>query len=273
MDIPAHNGLDSFVEASMANDGPRAVMEEYFAQKLSAFYARVTTERVNPANYAAPCLPYVGPAFFEEANLRMLFVGKATNGWGSLGNAIADVWPAVKLFADSERFIRERIIPFYGRLPPGDLGCYQSSFWRRIYSLTCRVLASQADLEYQREATRAQRCFGEIAWTNLFKVGTSTGNPDSRMSELLLECLNTLPDEMQMLKPRIVIFSTGSTYDHFLSRAFSETLIIERPRERFSLVGGLAGVACALRTPHFQACTNGEFNELCRTVTAAVLST
>lgn len=251
----------------MSDEHPRAAMDKYFAAKLPTFYAAVKESRIPVSVYAAPCLPYIGSAFCDERSPRVLFVGKATYGWGCLTEAIDERWTAGEWIGDSESFILERVLPFFGRLQPGPHGCYHSSFWRRIYSLTCRLSCGRADLSYEREADQARRCFATIAWTNLFKVGTVAGNPDGRMAELLLTHLNTLPDEIRILRPRVVVFSTGSTYDYWLSRSLVVFgAKVEVPSERISAVSGLPGVKCALRTPHFQACTTEEFDELCRTV-------
>jgi len=248
----------------LSDKHPHTVMETYFSDKLAKFYTVVKESSIRLSDYAAPCLPYVGNAFSKDGSPRILFVGKATKGWGRLEEAIDGKRTAADWLGDSEIFILERVLPFYGRLQPGAAGYYQSSFWRRIYSLTCRVMLSQADSSYEREAHRAQGCFEAIAWTNLFKIGTYVGNPDTRMRELLLAHLNTLPDEIEMLQPHIVIFSTGSTYDDFLFRSLGTT--VEHPSDRVSVVSGLPDASCALRTPHFQSCTTGEFDGLCRTV-------
>lgn len=56
-------------------------IEEVLKPKLRRTIERISTEGWTRSEIAVPFIPYVGPAY-PHAQTKILFVGRATDGWG-----------------------------------------------------------------------------------------------------------------------------------------------------------------------------------------------
>lgn len=79
--------------------------------------------------------------------------------------------------------------------------------------LTARTFRNDPSLECPRDPKLAREYFTGIALTNLLKVGMEAGNPDDTMRQLLLRNFDTLAGEIDLIRPDVVVFSTGPSYD------------------------------------------------------------
>lgn len=156
------------------------------------------------------------------------------------------------------------MLPYYGRLPTGE-PLLHSPFWSRVYRLGTRLFLGDAALPFVRREDWARACFGQIAWTNVFKIGGSCGgNPPSEMRELLLSNFSFLGDEIEIIKPRIVVFSTGSGYDQILSRSVGMEVDLEPDRNAPEIAALRTRTGrLGYRTPHFQRLRNQDLDRLC----------
>lgn len=235
---------------------------------LRKFKEDLKSAGLNKRCYMKPCLPYIGKQY-RRSDVRIVFVGKAplarnrspaTDGL-SFNEAIRDSFGTVDWVSEH----------FAGR------DGYYSSFWRSIYLLTGSLQEDRKELmDYrldEKSELKSRNCFESIAWTNIFKIcmrrkESKDNNPDDRMCKFLLEHFNTLPDEIDALKPDVIIFTTGKSYDKYLDKALRGRFQI-RTRElkglpgvsRISIIGHSTLV---LRTPHFQAMSRLELKHLYR---------
>jgi hypothetical protein len=213
--------------------------------------------------YACPFVPYVGKKY-DVARIKILVVGKATCGWGdgyanladfSRGDGVPD-----SFWEWSSDFINKRVVPFYnGRQEEGS---YHSEFWRQTYRLTTAVLEGLAELpKYERCPGAADHSFSQIAWTNVFKIGGVCGNPDSRMERFFCSepWCSLLLQELQILQPELVLFSTHNGYDRFLKQMLPEIELSEPDSDIADV--GMPGLGFrGFRTVHFQ---NRRFSPEC----------
>jgi hypothetical protein len=251
----------------MEHASARERLQDYFSEKIPSFYDAVLNAGIRPERYAWPFLPYVGEAFQAGTGRGILFVGKATGAWsdrcdgyGNLKECMDRRITAAELLALTKWVVLERVLPHYANEHPKSP--LSSLFWRRCYVLSIRTFRNDSRFECPRDATLARECFTGIAWTNLFKVGMEKGNPDSTMRQFLLRSFDTLGDEINLIRPDVVVFSTGRSYDAFLQDSSARVKVLER-EDRVSKVSGLPPfVECAIRTPHFQSVPNNELSRI-----------
>lgn len=242
-------------------------MKELFTEeRLENLYKALETSGLPLDRYSWPFIPHVGRKYYQSRK-RILFVGKSAAPWddpshSTLQYVTRERLAYSKLSQITTDFVEDQIT-LYG----GGNG-YHSPFFRRIYNLVTALLIGNDNLYPEREENASKKCFSSIAWTNVFKIGVTRGNPDRQMAEFLLTQFNTLPAEISMLKPDIVVFATGLPYDEYLKRIFPRLRIV--PIE--SGIAKLEGVddkALTLRTKHFQALSNEQFEHLFHLLRAA----
>jgi hypothetical protein len=204
--------------------------EEWASKNLKDKYFSLI-KRIRDEKLADKCtipfVPYRGSAYGNDNKPKILVIGKATYGWGEgeegQGSGALkavqdrnDLWDHLSKLP--KKFIEGQIIPFYG----GKKGLYHSHFWNRIYRLTGQYLCGEefsASGEYERERRRSEECFWSIAWSNVFKVGalkSAQGNPNKELTSIQKD-VNTLKEEIKVLKPDVTIFSTGPDYDEHIN--------------------------------------------------------
>lgn len=242
--------------------GTQECLSDYYSKRLPCLYQGFASNHIAKDNYSEPQLPYVGEDFEAQDAPRLLVVGKAPNSWH--GRHLGCT-PAEESLERSRRFIRERVMPYYANLPSQDpLGPCRTPFWTRTYLLGVRICRREPTLAYERREDWAQQCFRQLAWTNVFKVGgCEGGNPNHAMCEHLLQHFNTLPDEMEIIHPHVVVFSTGTSYDRHL-RISLDVGLEGLGGHRMAIVRGLPPfVSLGVRTCHFQRLTNQALDRLC----------
>jgi hypothetical protein len=172
-----------------------------------------------------------------------------------------DLWEHLSKL--SEEFIEGQIIPFYG----GKKGHYHSNFWNRIYRLTgqCLYGYSASKSEYKREQQRSEKCFRSIAWSNVFKVGalkSEGGNPNRDLISIQKD-VNTLKEEIKVLQPNVVIFSTGPNYDEHIKEFLKKPMKVPKDLDPQLGVKEIEDLGClAFRTYHFQSRSNQDFKQV-----------
>jgi hypothetical protein len=230
-----------------------------------------------------PFVPYVGPHYYD-AKYKMLFIGKATYGWGKGdGGQGSGTLKGVLRVDDQalwdhlaylpQEFIEGTIIPHYGGL----ITERRRAFWRRIYQLGGQLLRDHPAQDYKRDLRRSEECFRSIAWSNVFKFGalkSAKGNPKRRLIELQKEensrYGNAFAEEIRALQPDVVIFSTGpNEYDDHIRDLLPEVFIdkdkdVGPPHLRIKEIKGLDTLA--FRTCHFQHYSNENFGRLAQFV-------
>jgi hypothetical protein len=246
--------------------------EEWASRNLKHRYISLI-ERIKEKELADECtipfVPYVG-ASYCDAKPKILIIGKATYGWGkgdegqgsgTLNDVldIDDHVPLHHLSKLSEEFIEGQIIPFYG----GEKGLYHSNFWNRIFRLAGRCLYGYQ--KYERERRRSEECFRSIAWSNVFKVGalkSEGGNPNKDLISIQKD-VNTLEEEIRVLQPNVVIFSTGPSYDEHINAFLKKPMKVPKYLDPELGVKEIKDLGClAFRTYHFQSRSNHDFKQV-----------
>ncbi|MGE5675899.1 MAG: uracil-DNA glycosylase family protein [Mycobacterium leprae] len=234
-------------------------LHQFFREAVPQLLAAAKSEGIHLSRYSWPHVPYVG-ADYEAAPLRVLLVGRAAVGWGidplsSLNDFVIDQGEALeRALLLSDQFMARVTERFAGG------GGYYSPFWHRAYALLSSLLdgADQVTSKYDRQ--RSERTFRSIAWTNLFKIGLRDDNPDESMTSLLKSQANWLERELELLKPGLVLFSTGTAYDHHLTSMLPFRWGPESGKvTRLYLNGQETPVI--YRTPHLQALTRDEMDD------------
>lgn len=245
--------------------------EEWTSRGLKAKYLRLIDhlkKQVGPDECTVPFVPYVGSSY-GDADPKILVIGKATYGWGkgesgqgsgTLGDVLGRDDLCEYLAELPKRFIEDEIIPFYG----GGSGHYHSQFWNRIYRLTGNLLLDRPVSKYKREQQASERCFRSIAWSNVFKVGatkTERGNPNQTLISIQ-KAHNTLEEEIDVLQPNLVIFSTGPTYDGHLVDFLPKTTLRDAAPDHLRVKEVVGLESPAFRTCHFQYYSNQTFEQV-----------
>lgn len=134
----------------------------------------------------------------------LLFVGKAVNGW------ITNETDVTQLFntTNPERiFAREDQLEWVNN-HSGNMNGYntrKSAFWRLIKGIS--------------ETYYPEKWYLNIAWTNLYKIAPwKGGNPNGKLQNTQRKfCFELLKKEIELLKPKYVIFLTSSWEKAFLN--------------------------------------------------------
>jgi hypothetical protein len=131
---------------------------------------------------------------YENAETKIMFFGQETNEWHGPFEEGDDV---TTLLGDYENFYLNK-------------GYYASPFWNNFNKL-----------KVQNAANNSKK-IGYI-WNNLLKIGNCRiGRPQNGLLNYTLEYFNVIPNEIEILKPDILLFFTGPNYDHFIKDRFGE---------------------------------------------------
>lgn len=152
------------------------------------------------SNELWPFFPQQG-SNWDLSEHRMLFIGKATNGWVTI-NRDVDL-----LFDPNEegRIVNrddemDWVLDGWGQNIEGKYNTKKSSFWRVIKRITISNEKSCSDDNWA----------SYISWSNLYKISFESGNPSSPLQKLQREvCSKILDLEIQILKPKNIIFFTS----------------------------------------------------------------
>ncbi|MCB2009003.1 MAG: hypothetical protein KDF64_00015 [Geminicoccaceae bacterium] len=146
-------------------------------------YDRFSTLRRQMASYS-PAHVFV-PVGGENADLRILFVGKATRGWADPSLATFS-----KSFARAEVLAKEN--------PPAN---QFRGFARTITKDALRTLEIPVENERLHE---------HIGWSNLAKIGAANGNPSSHSLDVQVKlCIESLIYEVDRFRPTAIILATA----------------------------------------------------------------
>ena len=164
---------------------------------LNLYWTAVTDPILNGHKLAAPFLSVADKDYNPGSNRTILYVGKATAGeWyrSDFGNdTTLRSWQDV-----TRRFLSEQI--FEKR--------YTSAFWKFGWAL--------------HEIAPADRPFQNIVWSNIAKIGVTTGNPTG--SYLLFQqklATETLVEEIRYYRPFLVVFVSSDYADEVVREALN----------------------------------------------------
>lgn len=151
---------------------------------------------------------------YDKQQTRILIVGRAVNGWGSIKGDNAEEFSqkAIEMM-QSECF--NWIVFDDGILRNDDLcedGYYylsKSSFWRVARAIWMEL---SGNIGYEDNANH--KWVDNIAWTNLYKIAPiDGGNPTEKMCQRQdSACKEILLAEIEEYKPTHILFITGYRY-------------------------------------------------------------
>jgi hypothetical protein len=219
---------------------------------LKEAYRRILSSALVPPAFAqrlsCPLLLSVDERWVTAAH-RVLFVGQETLGWSwDRGNYYAWPHPRLNSFADFLSYggsIDALIYAYsefaFAKMQPEHR---RSPFWRAFRELLAEV---------RRREPRS-----EILWTNLFKCSLDDGSLVYRASrneidQALQNQRGLLVEELNVLKPTIVVFVTGPYYDDTIAREISGATLVpigDRPLRQFCRVQHEVLPTSTFRTYH-----------------------
>lgn len=193
--------------------------------ELEQLYSDATVELINSyspserdglvkgAYSICPFVTQVGKNY-ENSKHRMMFIGKATNGWllelpydGST-QSIVDFYRdvAFNLNCDERILHRGDEMQWVENLAGNSKGynTNKSQFWNVIKKTT-------------QSLEERQNWSSWIAWSNLYKFAPQGGNPSGKLKVNQEEyCWKILDEEIDILKPKCIIFLTSGWENKYL---------------------------------------------------------
>lgn len=180
------------------NPSPKSEAKNKMRDNIQTCLKPIYTELLSQLGSEKDIYPFCvqwGMNFFEKDNERILFVGKATNGW------VTNSTDVEVLFGSSNKriFNRNDQMIWIDNLKGNQKGydTKKSAFWRVILKTSENVLQ-------KKDVT------SRIAWSNLYKISYQKGNPDEKLKEVQKECCKRiLEQEIKALSPKYVVFLTS----------------------------------------------------------------
>lgn len=142
-------------------------------------------------NLSNPHLIKVPPAY-EKAQVKLLIVGQQAREWGGYFNGQPTPQLVDNLMKVYETFELGKSVP--------------SPFWQAAHEIYARV--------------NPDGPAGGFVWTNVIKIDQDGQRPIPPVVEACLNTFGLLPEEIEILKPDVVVFLTGPYYDADLQLLF-----------------------------------------------------
>lgn len=177
-----------------------------------------------------------GRQYDKQDRLRLMLVGRSTNGWPSVsegldsksfGKRMEDIFLDRKhvsfdwihnvpsspgVFTNGEEYSLGR----------SDFWNYTGELWRQLNTRLNKPAIDLAEYNY--------RWFEFITWTNLYKVTEQGKTPGLRMTRLQLpECMEILKEEIDTWKPNLMLIETDESWFSGFSPLFSSIRIVRNP--------------------------------------------
>jgi len=204
----------------------QAKLNEFYATTLAS--ARPLFDDKHLCELSSPLLISISDAYLT-APVRIMFVGKETNGWwGKLGA----YYTAEKAFAELMKRYQQQM----------GMTKWPGRFFPMLRRTAQELAGAQVDA---------------IAWTNLMRVDWEHGKGFSRNSKEFSEALTKLSQKMlqfevELLKPDVIIFACGASYDSVIKTTFpirtNSVSIVKRALWQFNV-----GEILCFRSQHPQA--------------------
>ena len=148
----------------------------------------------NPEYFSYPLFMKVFPDY-EKARKKILFVGKETYGWIDTMKNLSDL--TTKFLMESyEEF--EFAKDYHGRNSP---------FWRFVKMFYHSI--------------NGDKLPNGFLWTNFSKCDSFGTTPSFEIQKLNESGFNLIKNEINIVKPDIVLFLTGWTFEHHFQRIFN----------------------------------------------------
>ncbi|WP_278622918.1 hypothetical protein [Parabacteroides gordonii] len=191
----------------------------------------------NPPAY--PLLLKVNEERYNNADLKVMVFGQETNGWEH------QVCPIVTPVEQSSEIIDITVkgfMDYYRKFLDG--WGINSPFWHYLKRIQNTLSVSLPDKTI------------EIVWNNIYKIGNKEkgkNRPVKQIRDFENEYFNLIREEIEILKPDVIIFLTGPNYENRVKKIFpivsSIPLVSSIRQEELSKFQFENGVS-AYRTSH-----------------------
>jgi hypothetical protein len=208
--------------------------KELLQAKLNDFY-RATLAGAKPLfddkhlqELSAPLLISISEAYLT-APVRIMFVGKETNGW----------WGKLEAYYAAEDAVSKLMKRYQQQM---GMQKWPGRFFPMLSRAARELVGAQVDA---------------IAWTNLLRTDWEHGKGYSRNSKDFSAALTKMSQEMlkfevELLKPDVIIFACGASYDSVIKATFpnrtNSNPIVKRVLWQFEV-----GKILCFRSQHPQA--------------------
>ncbi|MCT4559933.1 MAG: hypothetical protein N4A41_01020 [Crocinitomicaceae bacterium] len=160
----------------------------------------------NRDQYSENITSVFAPAVGKDYNEDLMIVGRAVNGWHFY---LDKERPENKqeLLEEIGESLKNENLDWVSRDWGDNEANYnpkKSAFWRVSKEIARYLIESDGDI------------LDRIVWTNLYKVSKAdAGNPSTRLKSVQKKnCIDILKQEMNILKPKVVVFLTGMDWAH-----------------------------------------------------------
>lgn len=185
---------------------------------------------------SAPFLLSVPEAYFS-ARVRIMFVGKETNGW----------WRKLSAYYAVDGAFEALVAHYDKRMAKPR---FTGGFWQMLRRTAHELAGGRIDA---------------IAWSNIFRMDYEQGKKSCRNSKGFSELLTIFSQDMllrevKLLKPDVILFASGPSYDDVLKEFFPDRSESERivPRALWKFKAG--GAVCyRLQHPQSRPTKNSTF--------------
>lgn len=201
--------------------------EVYLTEKMQKELNKLYTDNwdilKNKQNaFSGVCNPLLikVPDDYVNADVRVIVYGQETAGWH--GELFNDDHSMDFLLDDYEAFLTEDKEYFYNQdfhTGDGHLAYCHSKF--RLKRKNKRVFWNRSNFKFFKEElskfSTSNNQSVSILWNNLSKLGLKcAGKATDKIEKLENTCFNIMKDELDILKPNIVIFTTGYKRDKLI---------------------------------------------------------
>jgi hypothetical protein len=163
---------------------------------------------------------------FNNAEIRLMVYGQETNSW-------------YNEFHNNHQPIIDNYESFFNG---GECWSYGGQFWNGVSRFVNRLQTEYPDKKIK------------LVWNNIIKIGiyNHKGFPPDYIYEVEREHFSVIKEELQIIKPNIVLFFTGPNYDSIVHDNFGilDKQALSPFSERQISKVELAGVDFAFRTYH-----------------------
>ena len=187
----------------------RQTINDYYAQILP-FYKMMadnkTVQEIDKKRKLSFFCTQWGDMFPETTHEGLLFVGRATNGWGN------GIDPEQLPFNDPDQ------MKWVDDIWDEHNGANGERLWRGNSSAFWRVIRSVTERYHKSE------WFRHVSWSNLYKCSfLDKGNPSALLRNTVIEqSVELLKVDVSMLSPKAVIMIAGKWEKEILARLFPD---------------------------------------------------
>ena len=203
-----------------------------YLKELNAI-AQDNEAKVKPTNPL--CLGIKDEKRYFNADLRVMVFGQETNDWGQLNEQT------------TIESLQESYSSFYGG--------QEFNKWKGQFRNGYNLLFSKINEIHPDKKV-------EFVWNNIIKTGrrrvkgikkSAAGAPTKQIYELEKNHFNIIPGEINILKPDVLIFLTGPSYDKYVRTVFSSgnfEAIQGFKKRQLAQISLINNVKSAVRTYH-----------------------